>query len=243
MDTEYVEKVRQNLGGVLSRIRTASDGREVELLLATKTVSAEVINAVSKAQGKLLIGENKVQELLEKYESLEKDRLEIHLIGHLQTNKVRQIIDKVTMIHSLDRPELATEISKRATAKGIKMPVLVEINIAKEEAKGGVYPENAADFIKSIAQLQGISIKGLMTMAPAHISADEYKEYFVRTKKLFDEIAAMDIDGVEMKTLSMGMSDSYAEAAECGSTLVRVGSAVFGKRIYPDNINEKINER
>jgi pyridoxal phosphate enzyme (YggS family) len=239
VDTEYIKTVRENLGGVLSRIRTSSGGRDVQLLLATKTVPCEVINAVSKEQGKLLIGENKVQELLEKYESLEKDRLEIHLIGHLQTNKVRQIIDKVTMIHSLDRPELANEISKRAIAKGIKMPVLVEINIAKEEAKGGVYPENAIEFIKSISHLEGISIKGLMTMAPAHISAEEYKEYFARTKRLFDEIAAMDIDGVEMKTLSMGMSDSYAEAAECGATLVRVGAAVFGKRIYPEKINER----
>ena len=236
MDALYIEKVRENLGGVLSRIRTASSGRDMEILLATKTVCAEVINEISRKSGRLLIGENKVQELLEKYPDLEKDRLDIHFIGHLQTNKVRQIIDKVSMIHSLDRYELANEISKRAMAKKVKMPVLVEINIAREEEKSGVYPEDAVEFVKSISHFEGIRIEGLMTMAPAHITAQEYKKYFGQTKELFDKIADVGIDGVEMKTLSMGMSDSYEQAAECGATLVRVGSAVFGKRIYPEKI-------
>lgn len=208
----------------------------MQLLLATKTVPAEVINYVSENFGVSLIGENKAQELLEKYESLDKDRLTIHFIGHLQTNKVRQIIDKVDMIHSLDRAELAKEISKRALVIGKKMPVLVEINIAKETEKSGVYPEDAAEFVKSIASLEGIAVKGLMTMAPAKITSEEYKEYFTKTKELFDEIKAQNIEGVEMKTLSMGMSESYAEAAECGATVVRVGSAIFGKRVYPENI-------
>ncbi len=236
MDSEYIEGVKANLGGVLSRIRTASGGRDVQLLLATKTVPAEVINYVSEQLGVALIGENKAQELLEKYGALDKDRLEIHFIGHLQTNKVRQIIDKVDMIHSLDRAELAREISKRALAIGKKMPVLIEINIAKEAEKSGVYPEDAVEFAKSIACLEGIAVKGLMTMAPARISSEEYTQYFTKTKELFDEIKALNIDGVEMEALSMGMSESYAEAAACGATVVRVGSAVFGKRAYPEKI-------
>ena len=205
-------------------------------MLATKTVPAEVINYVNENFGISLIGENKVQELLEKYPYLDRQKFRIHIIGHLQTNKVRQIIDKVDMIQSLDRYELAAEISKRAVAKKIKMPVLIEINIGREEQKGGVYPEKAIDFIKEIAELEGLDIQGLMTMAPAKISSEQYREYFRQTKALFDEISALDIKGVKMKTLSMGMSDSYEEAAQCGATMVRVGSAIFGKREYPSKI-------
>ncbi len=236
MDAEYIEKVKIGLGGVLDRIRTASKGRGTELLLATKTVPAEVINYTCENFGVCLIGENKAQELLSKYDALHKDKMHIHFIGHLQTNKVRQIIDKVEMIHSLDRAELAREISRRALAIGKKMDVLIEINIAREAAKGGVYPENAAEFIKSIAPLEGIAIKGLMTMAPAFSTAKEYEMYFLQTKALFDEIAKMQLDNVQMQTLSMGMSDSYEQAAKSGATMVRVGSAVFGRRFYPEKI-------
>lgn len=239
MDGEYIKKIDTNLGGVLSRIREAAKGRDVTLLLATKTVSAEVINALSAERGHLLIGENKAQELLEKYEALEKDRLTVHFIGHLQTNKVRQIIDKVDMIHSLDRPELAKEISKRAMAKGKRMPVLIEINIAREAEKGGVYPEDTEAFVREAAALPGLDVRGLMTMAPAKISSEEYKRYFTETRQIFDRIASLGIEGAKMEVISMGMSDSYAEAAECGATLVRVGSAVFGKRIYPQENENK----
>ena len=238
MDSEYIKTVETNLGGVLSRIRTASGGEDVKLLLATKTVPAEVINALSSRVGALIIGENKAQELLEKYGALEKDRLTVHFIGHLQTNKVRQIIDKVDMIHSLDRYELALEISKRAMAIGKKMPVLIEINIAREAEKSGVYPENTEDFARRVAELDGLDIRGIMTMAPAKCPSEQYKEYFKQTKRIFDALKAKEIKGVRMDVLSMGMSDSYAEAAECGSTMVRVGSAVFGKRVYPEAKNE-----
>ena len=239
MDNEYIEKVRSNLGGVLSRIRDASGGREVKLLLATKTVPPEVINYVSENFGISLIGENKVQELLEKYGELDTEHLHIHFIGYLQTNKVKQIIDKVEMIHSVDRLSLAQEISKRARAIGKKMPILVEINIAKEEQKSGVMPDDAEEFIKSIVSLEGIAIKGLMTMAPARISSEQYKEYFRETKELLERIKALDIEGVEMETLSMGMSESYTEGVECGATVVRVGSAIFGKRAYPEKNTEE----
>ena len=236
MDEEYISSVQENLGGVLSRIRVAARGRDVTVLLATKTVSAQVINRLSEYMGHALIGENKVQELLEKYDELEKDRLEIHFIGHLQTNKVRQIIDKVHLIHSLDRWELAKEISKRAVAAGKKMPVLVEINIAREPEKSGVYPEQAEEFINKAAELEGLHICGIMTMAPAKITSREYKRYFTQTKEIFDRIAENKPQGVDMDILSMGMSDSYEQAVQCGSTMVRVGSAVFGKRAYPEKI-------
>ena len=238
MENEYIETVEANLGGVLSRIRSSSSGNEVTLLLATKTVSAEVINRLSLSKGHLLIGENKAQELVEKYPELEKERLTIHFIGHLQTNKVRQIIDKVELIHSLDRIDLAKEISKRAAAIGKRMPVLVEINIAREPEKGGVYPENVESFVKEASSYEGIEIQGLMTMAPAGITPEEYKAYFRQTKEIFDGIAKHPPTGVKMEILSMGMSNSYAEAVECGATLVRVGSSVFGKRAYQ---NENTN--
>jgi pyridoxal phosphate enzyme (YggS family) len=143
------------------------------------------------------------------------------------------------MIHSLDRIDLAKEISKRAMAIGKRMPVLIEINIGKEADKGGVMPDDTEALVREAAKLQGLDIRGLMTMAPAGISSEDYKRYFSETKKIFDRIASLKIEGVKMETLSMGMSESYTEAAETGATLVRVGSAVFGKRMYQTE-NKKI---
>lgn len=228
MEEEYQKKVMENIGGVLSRIHKLSGGRKVKLLFATKTVPAEVINGLP---GEILIGENKVQELEEKYPLLRKDGLTVHFIGHLQTNKVKKIIDKVSMIHSLDSLGLAEEISHRAEQKGIVMPCLVEINIAHEPDKGGVFPEDAGNFVREVSVLPGIKVCGLMTMAPAHIAPDDYRMYFRRTKEIFDKIAELGIPGVEMNELSMGMSESYEQAVECGATMVRVGSAIFGKRV------------
>ena len=205
-----------------------SGGRDVKLLLATKTVPADVINSLT---GEVLIGENKVQELEEKYPLLKKDGLTVHFIGHLQTNKVRKITDKVSMIHSLDSMELAAEISKRSLVKGLKMPCLVEVNIGREADKGGVLPEDTERFVREASDLPRIKNCGLMTMAPAHITPDEYRMYFSQTKNIFDRLAELAIPGTEMKELSMGMSDSYEEAVECGATIVRVGSAVFGRRV------------
>ena len=145
LDEEYRQKVAENIGSVLARIRMLSGGRDVKLLLATKTVPADVINSLT---GEVLIGENKVQELEEKYPLLKKDGLTVHFIGHLQTNKVRKITDKVSMIHSLDSMELAAEISKRSLVKGLKMPCLVEVNIGREADKGGVLPEDTRKICK-----------------------------------------------------------------------------------------------
>ncbi len=241
MDEEYKRFIEEKLGGVRARIRertlkraaeTAFASEDVTLLAATKNVDAEAINYAHKNLGLDHIGENKAQELVLKYPQLDKDGLHIHFIGHLQTNKVRQIIDKVEMIHSLDSIGLAEEIDKRARAIGKRMPVLVEINIAREPEKGGVFPENAEDFVREVSRLTSIHVKGLMTMAPAGCSESEYTRYFTEVKELFEKIKALGIPEVSAEVLSMGMSDSYECAVSCGATLVRVGSAIFGKRAY-----------
>lgn len=241
MDEEYKRFVRERLGSVRARIRQktlerSADGafasEDVTLLAATKGVDAEAVNYAHRELGLDHIGENKAQELVQKYPQLDKDGLHVHFIGHLQTNKVRQIIDKVEMIHSLDSIGLAEEIDKRARAIGKRMPVLVEINIAREPEKGGVFPENAEAFIREVSRLTSIHVKGLMTMAPAGCSESEYIRYFTEVRSLFDKIGAMGIPEVSAEVLSMGMSDSYECAVSCGSTLVRVGSAIFGKRAY-----------
>lgn len=241
MDEEYKRFIEEKLGGVKARIREkalarSADGafasEEVTLLAATKGVDAEVINYAHKELGLTYIGENKAQELVLKYPQLDKEGLHVHFIGHLQTNKVRQIIDKVEMIHSLDSIGLAEEINKRAGAIGKRMPVLVEINIAREPEKGGVFPENAEDFIRQVSRLAWIHVKGLMTMAPAGCSESEYTRYFTEVRTLYERIRALGIPEVSAEVLSMGMSDSYECAVSCGATLVRVGSAIFGKRAY-----------
>ncbi|MBQ9115984.1 MAG: YggS family pyridoxal phosphate-dependent enzyme [Clostridia bacterium] len=231
---EYTDKlsdseVRENLLAVRKAIYDDSGGG-CDLLLATKTVSPEQINFVARECGHFLIGENRVQELCDKYPRLDRERLSIHFIGYLQSNKVRQIIDKVDMIHSVDRTSLADEINRRAGEKGIRMDVLCEINIGREAEKGGVMPEQAEEFCAKLAQYPSIRLRGIMTMAPKLEKEEDYVPYFEETKQIYERIRARAEYGEHFDTLSMGMSESYRVAARCGSTLVRVGSAVFGKR-------------
>ena len=232
---DYVDKltngeVRENLALVRERVDKASMG-ECRLLLATKTVSPEQINYVASECGHRLIGENRVQELCDKYDRLRRELLEIHFIGSLQTNKVKQIIDKVDMIHSVDRESLAAEINKRAAERGIRMDILCEINIGREAEKGGVMPERAEEFCRILSEFPSIRLRGIMTMAPKVQNENGYLPYFEETKRIYDRIRSLAIPNTLIDTLSMGMSDSYRVAAECGSNLVRVGSAVFGKRL------------
>lgn len=234
MTEEHKLFVKQSIDGVRRRISEASTGEhgEVILLAATKTVDAETINYAVNELGLTHIGENKVQELVEKYPRLDKEKVHIHFIGHLQTNKVKQIIDKVELIHSLDSISLAKEIGKRASAIGKVMQVLVEINIAEEESKGGINPKGTENFIREASQIKGIRIMGLMTMAPAGSTDEEYRRYFTETREIFREMSEKNIHDTEMRYLSMGMSGSYEEAVRCGSNIVRVGSAIFGRRNY-----------
>ncbi len=239
MDCEYKRYISESLENVRSRIKKAMSERpgsenleSVKLLAASKTVSAETLNFAAKELGLTCIGENKVQELCDKYPSLEPSLFDLQFIGYLQTNKVKYIADKVSLIHSLDRPELAKEISKRSLAIGKVMPVLCEINIAREAEKGGLMPEELDGFIEYVSALEGIKITGLMTMAPAGCTKKEYTEYFSLVRKMYLKRKEAPIANAEMTVLSMGMSDSFEEAIKCGANLVRVGSAIFGKRSY-----------
>lgn len=176
-------------------------------------------------------GENKVQELTEKYDVLPKD-IRWHMIGHLQRNKVKYIVDKVYMIHSVDSLRLAEEISKEAVKKQVTVKILVEVNVAGEESKFGMTVGETTELVESISKLPGIEVKGLMTIAPYVENAEENRQYFRKLKQLSVDITRKNIDNVSMSVLSMGMSGDYVVATEEGATFVRVGTGIFGERDY-----------
>lgn len=221
------EEIKQNI----ERITAELDGR-ARLLLATKTVPAELINYTAEL-GVTLIGENRVDELLEKYDALDKERLEIHFIGHLQSNKVKYIIDKVSMIHSVDSLSLAKEIEKQASRRDIVMPVLIEINIACEESKSGIRLEETEAFLKNLEEFPHLSVRGLMTIPPKTDRPEENLQFFEKIYQKFIDIRAKKEDNRNWTVLSAGMSGDYLQAVSAGANLVRIGSAVFGARIYP----------
>jgi len=229
-------EIQQNIIEVEQRIATAAkkSGRkreEILLLAVSKTIDVSRIKQAVNC-GLKELGENKVQEILEKYDAMGEDVC-WHLIGHLQTNKVKYIIDKVKMIHSVDSIKLAEEINKRAKQSNIIMDILVEVNIADEQSKFGISPKETLSFIKSIAFLDNIRIKGLMTVAPFVDNPEENRDCFRRMKQLLVDINAEKIDNVNMDVLSMGMSNDFEVAIEEGATIVRVGTNIFGKRVYP----------
>ncbi len=246
MDTQNSERIfdreliKQNLESAKAEMGKLSDGRSIKLLAVTKTVPVDVINYGIDELGITAIGENRVQELMSKYELLHspKDgKLEIHLIGSLQTNKVKYIIDKVDMIESVDSEKLAAEIDKQAKKHGITMDILIEINIGREPQKGGILPEDLEAFIEAVGEYKNLRLRGLMTVAPRCTDSEERHVYFRETKKLFDKISDSNLPAVSKEcfdTLSMGMSQSYKEAIPEGSTEVRLGSTLFGERIYPE---------
>ncbi len=220
----------------LKRIKEAADaaqalspyGQPYEILLATKYATAEEIN-YAHSLGINKIGENRVQSLLEKYDKLDKENLDIHFIGSLQRNKVKYIIDKVSMIESLDSIELAREIEKQAAKKNIVMDCLVEVNIGNEEAKGGIDKNSVSEFIDSLAEFEHIRVCGLMTMAPKCSEIDEYRKYFRESYNIFIDICEKKLHNVCRRVLSMGMSESYTAALMEGANLVRIGRAAFQK--------------
>lgn len=176
-------------------------------------------------------GENKVQELVEKYDELPQD-IKWHMIGHLQRNKVKYIVDKVCLIHSVDSYRLAEEINIQAKKKNITVPILVEVNIAEESSKFGIHAEDAIALVEQIAQLENVRIKGLMTIAPLVENPEDNRQYFRNIRQLSVDIAAKNIDNVSMNVLSMGMTGDYMVAIEEGATMVRVGTGIFGERNY-----------
>lgn len=177
-------------------------------------------------------GENKVQELCDKYEELQMP-LHWHLIGHLQRNKVKYIVDKVCLIHSVDSLRLAEEIQREAEKKDCHVNVLIEVNIGREETKSGVEPEEAAALVRNVAALSRVHVKGLMAIAPMVEEPEESRPYFQQMARLREEIRALDLPGVEMTELSMGMTGDFEVALEEGATMIRVGTAIFGGRVYP----------
>ena len=227
--------VGDNYRQVLSEVKESavhSNRKEddVTLIAVSKTKPVELLQEVYDA-GARDFGENKVQEIIAKYDKLPSD-IRWHMIGHLQTNKVKYIADKVYMIHSVDSVKLAEVISKEALKAGRVIPVLIEVNVAAEESKFGISVEECENFIRSIHHLPGISIKGLMTIAPFVEDGEQNREHFKSLKQLSVDIMQKNIDNVSMDFLSMGMSGDYETAIEEGANLVRVGTRIFGERDY-----------
>ena len=231
---ERCAEVLANLQIIRARIREACSvcGRapeDVTLMAVTKTVPAEVIQAVLDA-GVATMGENRVQEFLSKRDALRLENTDVHLIGHLQTNKVKQIVGKLSTIQSVDSFRLAEKIAEESQKQGIVTNVLVEVNVGDEQSKSGVSLQSAEGLLREIAPLAGIRVCGLMCIPPIAPTSEEKMKNFSLMHQLFIDIKAKNIDNIYMDVLSMGMSEDYYEAILNGATLVRVGSALFGHR-------------
>lgn len=236
MMEKLLRDVEYNYNVINERISEAAQKvgktrEDIKFLAATKTVDVEVINyAISL--GLNYIGENKVQELISKYDNYNLENCSLQFIGHLQSNKVRQIVGKVDLIQSVDSVKLAKEISRQSVNKNVNTDILVEVNIGREENKSGVLPEMAYELIDEIKDFDNISVKGLMTIPPISDNSQEISEYFNKVNKLFIDILGKKLDNVSMDILSMGMSSDYYEAILMGANMVRVGSSLFGARDY-----------
>lgn len=235
-DEAGLRAVEDNYKRILNNVKEAAvkagrNENSVRLMCVTKTVAAPYINRVFEL-GADLIGENRVQEYLGKKDDLKLDGVEKHLIGHLQTNKVKQIAGQVDMIESVSSIKLAGEISKVSLNMGIVTNCLVEVNIGKEASKSGIYIEQLEEILDEISQMPALRIKGLMTIPPICENENEARRYFEKMHKAFVDIKSKKTDNIDMDILSMGMSGDYEAAIAEGSNIVRVGSAIFGERKY-----------
>jgi hypothetical protein len=228
MISENLKTVRENIEKSCKKAGRSSS--EVTLIAVSKTKPLEMLQEAYD-MGCRHFGENKVQELVDKYEAMPKD-VKWHMIGHLQRNKVKYIVDKVCMIHSVDSLKLAEEISREAVKKQVNVSILIEVNVAGEETKFGVKPEETEALVREAAKLPGIHIKGLMTIAPFVTEPEENRKYFSALKQLSVDISEKNIDNVTMSVLSMGMTGDYTTAIEEGAAFVRVGTGIFGERQY-----------
>lgn len=227
--------LKENFQSVEARIQAACDraGRsrkEVTLIAVSKTKPVEMLQTIYDA-GSRDFGENKVQEMCDKIEQLPTD-IRWHMIGHLQTNKVKYIVGRVSLIHSVDSLHLAQEIEKQAAKLDVIVPILIEVNIAEEESKFGIHKEETISLVREVATLPHIRIQGLMTIAPYVENPEDNRAYFRGIKQLSVDIARENIDNVSMDCLSMGMTGDYEAAIEEGATMVRVGTGIFGERNY-----------
>lgn len=227
--------IKDNISEVLANIEVAKKkttiNKDVTLIAVSKTKPVSAIED-AYAYGIRDFGENKVQELVEKYDRLPKD-IRWHMIGHLQRNKVKYIVDKVYMIHSVDSLRLAEEISKEAVKKQVNVNILIEVNVAGEESKFGIRTkQECVELVKQIAKLPNIIVKGLMTVAPFTENAEENRLFFAKLRQLAVDIKNENIDNICVDILSMGMSGDYEVAVEEGASYVRVGTGIFGERDY-----------
>ncbi len=234
IDKQRFADIEYNLSVIRERaaqaaIKSGRKPEDVRLMAVTKTVAPEYINHAISC-GVDLIGENKVQEYLGKKPCL--TPCEAHLIGHLQTNKVRQIVGEVSMIQSVDSVRLAREIGKRSAVAGITTDILAEINVGGEESKSGIAWDAAMETVAEISEIGGIRLCGLMAIPPFCENSCEVRQFFSKMRQLFVDIQSKKLDNININVLSMGMSSDYEAAVSEGSTLVRVGSSIFGRRIY-----------
>jgi len=223
---DNLERVRECIGNALRRADRPEGS--VRLVAVTKTVNVAEIE-VAAGLGVRLVGENRVREALDK-KSHVRAELEWHMIGNLQRRKVRDTVDNFDMIHSVDRIELAEEISKRAVAARKIVPVLIEVNTSGETTKHGIAPADLPAFIENVASLDGMHVRGLMTMGPFAADPEQVRPYFVTLRECAERLKEMDIPGIEMTELSMGMTNDFEVAVEEGATMVRIGTAIFGPR-------------
>lgn len=226
--------IKENLEVINEKIKTAAEKsfrtfEDIKLIGVTKTISIKKMQELADLSV-IDFGENKVQELLSKYDFFEK-KVNFHLIGHLQTNKVKYIIDKVSLIHSVDSEKLAIEINKRAEQRNIIMDILIEVNIGNEESKDGVKKDQTVELINNIKCLPNICIKGLMTVAPFVVDVEENRYLYKEMYDLFKSIKVIQGPNIDIKYLSMGMSNDFEIAIEEGSNMVRIGTSIFGSRV------------
>lgn len=227
-----LKEVEQNI--ITACEKSGRNREEITLIAVSKTKPIPLLEEAYHA-GIRDFGENKVQELCEKYEGMEKD-IKWHMIGHLQTNKVKYLIGKTTLIHSVDSYKLACEIEKQAAKQDCIMDILIEVNIAEEETKFGLSEEDVIELVRNVAKLPHVRIKGLMTVAPYVVDSEENRQFFRKIKQLSVDIDNQNIDNVSMNILSMGMTGDYMVAIEEGATMVRVGTGIFGERNYEQKV-------
>lgn len=206
------------------------DASSVKLVAVTKTKPIEMLREAAQA-GLFDFGENRPQEIVLKYQEFEDDGISWHLIGQLQKNKVRHIIDKVCLIHSVDSFDLALEINKRAAAIGKIQDILIQVNVSGEDSKSGALPSDTPTLCEKISELENVHIKGLMTISVRDFSYEQNYKLFSQLKALAEDIKNMEIKNVEMQELSMGMTHDYEAAIAAGATIIRVGTAIFGERV------------
>ena len=233
-----LKEIEQNINNINKLVCIAAKNsnrniNDIKIIAVTKTIDLDRIKFLITKE-MFLLGENKVQEILEKYDKINNfnNHIKWHFIGHLQTNKIKYIIDKVCMIHSVDSIKVAEEIDKRAKKMNTIIDILIQINVAKENSKFGIMPEQCEDFFIKISKFNNINVKGLMTVAPFTNNPESNRIYFRKLKKIMIDINNKNINNINMSELSMGMTNDFHIAIEEGATIIRIGTGLFGNRIY-----------